>query len=433
MASIGKLEVAAAPGDRLDEAGRYLLLLRWVLIIAIAYVVLFSRPMETASPAAAVFIAVYLGSNLVLAQLLQSRLARSAIEWGVVVVDIAAVTLAIAMTGEASGELFVLYFVVLFLSALADGVALAVLAALFIGAAHLHTAAGFQDFSALVREGYTVRIPFLFAVALFFGHVVQRARLQQRERQRVAQRAQRMELLSTVSHDLRNPLGVVDALAGLLLEGDAGRLNADQETLLQRMRVSIRQVLNLANNLVDAERIELDSLPLRPEVCDLRNSIEETLVVAEVAAALKGVKLSAELPSVPVLVVVDSVQIERAVANVLGNAIKFTPPGGVVRLSIERDRDALRVAVEDGGPGFSPEQLRDFGRKHGLGKSPKSGSGLGLYIAVAVARAHGGRLSAVNLRRGGARVTMEIVARGAAASTVQATEGAIAAPLVAIG
>src|SRR5690606_8576010 len=98
---------------------------------------------------------------------------------------------------------------------------------------------------------------------LFFGHLVQTARAQQREAQGAMLRAQRMELLSTVSHDLRNPLGVIDSLTGLLLDGDAGRLNGDQQTLLQRIRVSIRQVLNLSNNLIDAERIELNNLALR--------------------------------------------------------------------------------------------------------------------------------------------------------------------------
>lgn len=400
-----------APAEGLDEAGRYLVMLRWVLIIAIAYVVLFSRPLDELAPPAALFIALYLGSNLVVAHLLQSRLRRNAVEWGVVVTDIAAVTLAISMTGEERGELFVLYFVVLFLSALADGVLLAAGAAVFIGAAHLYTAAEFIDAGTLVSEGYAVRIPFLFAVALFFGHLVQRARSQERERQAAAMRARRMELLSTVSHDLRNPLGVVDALAGLLIDGDAGPLNGDQQTLLQRMRVSIRQVLHLANNLIDAERIELDNLPVHREFCDLRNTIDETLVVADVAAGLKGVALVAELPAEQIYASVDCVQIERAIANVLGNAIKFTPAGGVVRVSIDRRDGWLSFSVEDGGPGFAAEQLREIGRKHSTGPQRKGGgTGLGLYIAAAAVRAHGGRLGAVNRVGGGARVTLDLPA-----------------------
>ena len=434
MESIGNGETGSVPAGQLDEAGRYLLLLRWVLIIAIAYVVIFSRPLEEIPPATAAFIALYLGSNLGLANLLRSGVKRAALDWSVVVVDIVAVAVALSLAGEGNGELFVLYFVVLFLSALADGVLLAVVAALFIAAAHLYTASGFVDAAALIHDGYIVRVPFLFAVALFFGHLVQTARAQQREAQGAMLRAQRMELLSTVSHDLRNPLGVIDSLTGLLLDGDAGRLNGDQQTLLQRIRVSIRQVLNLSNNLIDAERIELDNLALRLESCDLRGLIEETLVIAEVAAGLKGVSLAVEMPPSPVIATVDPVQIERAVSNILGNAVKFTPAGGSVRLSMNQENGFVRLAVLDSGPGFSEDLLRKLGRKYQLDASLKgTGSGLGLFIAATAARTHGGRLLAVNRSDGGARVTIEITARHAEECASEVIADRVSESLVGVG
>ncbi len=397
------------PPDQMDESGRYLVLLRWVLIIAIAYLVLFSRPLTEVPPVAAVFIAFYLASNLALVQLLRLRLQRAWVEWGVVVLDIGAVTVALALTGEGHNDLFVLYFVVLFLSALTDGVLLSVAAALFIGAAHLYTAAGFVDAGVLIEQGYMVRIPFLFAVALFFGNLVQRTRSRQRDAQDGLLRAQRMELLSTVSHDLRNPLGVIDSLTGLLLDGDAGRLNTEQTGLLERIRVSIRQVLHLSNNLIDAERIELNNFPVRFAVCDLRVALEETLMIAETAAGLKGVSLLADLPQAPLPVVVDSIQIERAVANLVGNAIKFTSAGGSVRISMRREGESVRIEVADTGSGFPENLLQDLGRKHHLGSQAKgTGSGLGLYIAGAVTRAHGGRIVATNRSGGGAVIALEI-------------------------
>lgn len=409
MQSIRNRATASAPADPLDESGHSLVMLRWVLIIAIAYVVLFSHPLTQMAPIAAVFVALYLGSNIVLAEMMRRRLYQGWLEWFVVGLDVVAITVAIYLTGEGSGDLFVLYFVVLFLSALADGVLLAVGAALFIGAAHLYTASGFVDVGELIQKGYMVRIPFLFAVALFFGNLVQRARAQERDTQGKVLRAQRMEILSTVSHDLRNPLGVIDSLAGLLLDGDAGRLNADQASLVQRIRASIRQVLHLSNNLIDAERIELNSFSLRLEPCDLRAVMEEALVMAETAASLKGISLTSEIPATLIHAEVDPVQIERAVSNLLGNAIKFTPAGGSVRLALCREGRELRIEVSDSGPGLPDALLRDLGRKHLLGgQGTGSGSGLGVFIAAAVTRAHGGRLVAKNRRDGGATVALEI-------------------------
>jgi len=409
MQSISNRATATAPANSLDESGHSLVMLRWVLIIAIAYVVLFSHPLTQMAPTAAVFVALYLGSNIGLAEMMRRRLYQGWLEWFVVGLDVLAITVAIYLTGEGSGDLFVLYFVVLFLSALTDGVLLAVGAALFIGAAHLYTASGFVDLGELIQKGYMVRIPFLFAVALFFGNLVQRARAQERDTQGKVLRAQRMEILSTVSHDLRNPLGVIDSLAGLLLDGDAGRLNADQASLVQRIRASIRQVLHLSNNLIDAERIELNSFSLRLEPCDLRVVLEEALVMANTAASLKGISLTSEIPTTKIHAEVDPVQIERAVSNLLGNAIKFTPAGGSVRLALRREGRGLRIEVSDSGPGLPDALLRDLGRKHLLGgQVPGSGSGLGVFIAAAVSRAHGGRLVAKNHRDAGATVALEI-------------------------
>lgn len=419
MKTVGIVQTRSAAETESEESSiRTLITVRWVLIIAIAYLVLFSRPLGTLPVSVALFIAFYLGSNVVLTEVTRPGRAHAApamrgwLEWVVVSLDVVAVSIALYLSGEASNDLFVLYFVVLFLSALADGVGLAVGAALFIGAAHLYTASNFIDAGQLIQEGYIVRIPFLFAVALFFGNLVQNARARQRNEQNRLQRAQRMELLSTVSHDLRNPLGVIESLAVMLLDGDAGRLNAEQEGLLRRIRVSIRQVMHFSNNLIDAERIELNSFAIRRESCQLGSALDEALLVARTAAELKGVALTAIVPEMP-RIRVDAVQIERAISNLLHNAIKFTPRGGKVHLAMRRDPDCLRIEVDDSGPGFPESLLADLGRKHSFGVEVKgAGSGLGLFIAAAVVKAHGGWLSAENRARGrGARVILNLPLR----------------------
>ncbi len=400
-------------GNRADV----LILLRWVLIIAIAYLVLFSHPLADLPPGAAIFIALYLGSNLVVSQLLRTATKGGWLEWGVVVLDIVAVAVALSLVGGASGELFVLYFVVLFLSALADGVVLAVGAALFIGAAHIYTASGFLDAGDLIRQGYIVRIPFLFAVALFFGNLVQHARDEQREKKQAEQRAMRMELLSTVSHDLRNPLGVVASLADLLLEGDAGELTAEQANLVQRMHASTRQVLNMSNNLIDAERIDLGSFPVRLEATDLRRVVEQTLVPWRTAAEIKGIEVDAVLPATPAVAEVDSVQLSRALSNLLSNAINFTPSRGKVAVSLHAtSKGGWQLAVSDTGRGIPAEILASLGKKHVADGAAGAGSGLGLFIASEIAKAHGGSVSGRSEPGEGTTITLRLAPPPAVAS-----------------
>ncbi len=383
------------PPDYSEGSLQSLILLRWVLIIAIAYLVLLSRPLAELPPVAGLFIAFYLGSNLVLPPLLRKAREEYKAERLLVVLDVAAVTVALAMCSDHSSELFVLYFVVLFLSALTDGIALAAGAAIFISVAHLITASSFVDLGELVQRGYIARIPFLFAVAIFFGNLVQKARARERRERNAMLRSRRMEFLSTVSHDLRNPLGVIESLTDLLLDADAGPLNPEQNDLVQRIHASIRQVLNLSNNLIDAERIELGNFPLRKSVCDMRDVVGESLVLARTAADIKGVTLESKLPATPCLAHVDPMQIERALSNLLGNALKFTPAGGSVRVEVERSDAGVQVTVADSGPGIPPDLFRELGRKHVSGADGNpSGTGLGLYIASAISEAHGARLSA---------------------------------------
>ncbi len=409
MEKINNARSGTSPPDWSGDSMHVLVMLRWVLIIAISYLVLFGRPYESTSMSAALFVALYLGSNVVLSRMVARAGRPLPIEWAIVVLDVSAVTVALYLSGDAANELFVLYFVVLFFSALLDGVLLAVAAALFIGIAHLYTASTFMDAGTLIQNGYIVRVPFLFAVALFFGNLVQNARITQRREQDGAVRAQRMELLSTVSHDLRNPLGVIDSLAELLMDGDGGELNREQAGLVRRIRVSIRQVLHLSNNLIDAERIDLKNFTLRSEACDLVDVVEESLLVASTAAELKRVTLKWDLPQRAPRVA-DAVQIERALSNLLGNAIKFTPGGGEVRLTMRASDSGVRIEIADSGPGFPETLLTDLGRKHLLGADTKgTGSGLGLYIADAVMKAHGGWLSAENRDAGGAVVALNLV------------------------
>lgn len=385
---------AAFPLAALQQA-HGIVLLRWVLIITTAYLVLFSRPLSQVSPLVALFVAAYLGSNVLLTEWLPRLRSAAVLEWTVVAIDTVALTLALALTGGGTGgDLFVLYFAVLFLSALSERIGLVVGAALLITVANLYTVVQYQGVGALLAQGYMLRVPFLFVVALFFGQLVHLARGREREAEAQQARELRLDLLSGVSHDLKNPLGVIESLADLLLDGSAGDLSPQQADLTRRIRSSTRQVITLSQNLIDAERIEAGRLVVMPRRASLAQVVDGALVVARSASAIKGVALQAAVePDLPLLVL-DTVQMERVIANLLGNAIKFTPAGGRVRLSAQRQRGGVLLAVSDDGPGIPPEELPRLSERHFRGTRSRSidGAGLGLFIVRAVVEAHGGSL-----------------------------------------
>ena len=410
-------EKIAFPLTALHQA-HGIVLLRWVLIVATAYLVLFTRPLTEVTPGLALFVAAYLGSNVVLTEWLPRLRSPAMLEWLVMGVDTVALSAALMLSGAGSNDLFVLYFAILFLSALAERVGLVVGAAVLITIANLYTVALYEGVGALLTHQYMLRVPFLFVVALFFGHLVHLARQREREREAELERALRLEVLSGLSHDLKNPLGVIESLADLLLDGSVGDLAPQQADLARRIRASTRQVITLSQNLIDAERIEAGRLVILPRPASLARVIDDALVVARSASAIKRIALHAEVdPALP-SVLIDPVQMERVIANLLGNAIKFTPAGRAVRLTARVAHDTVELAVRDEGPGIIAADLPHVIEPHFRGEGGRGfdGTGLGLFIVRAVVEAHGGRFTIASRAGEGTIVTVTLpVAEDAAA------------------
>jgi signal transduction histidine kinase len=400
---------AAYPIGAVHQA-HAIILLRWVLIVATSYLVLFSRPLSEVTPTAALFVAGYLASNVALIELLPRFRSPALLEWLLMIIDTAALSVAVVLTDSSPSDLFVLYFAVLFLSALSERIGLVVGAALLISVAHLYTISHFVNLGVLLQQGYMIRIPFLFVVALFFNHLVHHARARERSVEESRMRELRFDLLAAVSHDLKNPLGVIESLAELMLDGSAGPLGAQQADLARRIQTSTRQAIVMSQNLIDAERIETGCLVLQRRAASLTKVIGDSLIVACSASEIKGVVLQASVaPGLPTLDI-DAVQMERVIANLLGNAIKFTPAGGRVRLVARAERDALVLSVSDDGPGVPPEELPRLAERHFRGARSRGveGSGLGLFIVRAVVEAHGGELRITSDAGRGTTVTVTL-------------------------
>jgi len=339
------------------------------------------------------FIAAYFASNIALRLLLPRIGSQYALDVVVVLVDCAMVSIGMALSGTASSQFFVLYFVVVFLSALTERAELVALAAVLIGATHLYSMAQFTGLMPLIRQGYAMQIPFLFVVALFFGNLVAEARSFERKTEEERTRELQLEFLSTLSHDIKNPLGVIQSLTHLLLEGDSGALTDRQAILVRRIQASTQHVIAFALNLIDAARVDAGQLALQRRATNVADVVEDGLLLVRSASELKGVALEYTVaPQVPTLSL-DPVQMQRVIANLVGNAIKFTPAGGTVSLSVGCPAaDTVVLEVRDTGVGIAAEHLPSIFEKyrHFRPSGSIDGSGLGLFIVNAIVEAHGG-------------------------------------------
>jgi len=383
-------------------------LLRWVLIIATSYLVVFSRPLGQGPVGASLFVAAYFASNVVLAELLPRFRSHYAFDVCVVLLDTFMVCVGLALIGAGGSEFYVVFFLVLFLSALTERLGLVVTAAALMSLAHLYTESQRVGVDRLMDPAYLLRVPFLFVVALFFGNLVQDARRRERTARVARERARQMETLSGISHDLKNPLGVIQSLATLLLEGDAGQLTEKQTDLVRRIHASTRHVITFALNIIDAARIDAGRLVLQRTPVNVEDLIEDALLLARSACDLKGLTLQSWMePGLPV-VYVDIGQMERVISNIVGNAIKFTPTGGQVTLSVRRSGDQMVLAVQDTGSGIAAKEVPMIFEQYRRRSNRPDGSGLGLFIVKAIVEAHGGAVAIDSVVGHGTTVTVHM-------------------------
>ncbi len=203
-------------------------------------------------------------------------------------------------------------------------------------------------------------------------------------------------MLSVVSHELKTPLTSIRMGVHLMLEERLGALSAQQNDILVAMRDDSERLNQIVENLLDIGRIEAGRalMELKPESPDklVRDATEPQMA----AFHDKGVDLLIDVPDDVPAVMVDPVRIKHVFSNLLSNALKYTPPGRRVTVSVAAGDDAnVRFSVEDGGPGI-PRQYVDriFERFFRVpGQSGSTGAGLGLAIAKEIVEAHGGRMS----------------------------------------
>jgi two-component system, OmpR family, sensor histidine kinase KdpD len=218
----------------------------------------------------------------------------------------------------------------------------------------------------------------------------------------------RNTLLSAISHDLRTPLAaIIGASSSLVRDSDKLDDHARHE-LGQSIYEEAIRMAGLANNLLDMARLEAGAVVLNRQWQPLEEVVGGAL--AGMNSRMLNHPVSVKLPRDLPLVDIDSLMIERVFANLLENAVKYTPSGTAIEISAATDQNELVVTVSDHGTGIpAGEEERIFEKFHRVAiEGSQGGAGLGLTICRAIVEAHGGRMWADNLSSGGAAIRLAI-------------------------
>ncbi|HEX6159713.1 MAG TPA: ATP-binding protein, partial [Thermoanaerobaculia bacterium] len=232
----------------------------------------------------------------------------------------------------------------------------------------------------------------------------------------------REEVLAIVSHDLRNPLNAVTLGASLLQMSET--LSDDDREQVDTIVLSGKRMSRLIEDLLDITRLEGGKrLPIDPARVEARDLFDESYELFRAQASAQSVTLQFHVAEGLPAVHADRHRVMQVLSNLIGNALKFTPAGGIINARAEQRGDVVQFLVSDTGPGIPKEHLADVFSPYWQAKrAERLGAGLGLPIAKGIVESHGGKIWAESEPGEGTRFYFTLPAHIEKAAVTSAAE-----------
>jgi cell cycle sensor histidine kinase DivJ len=217
--------------------------------------------------------------------------------------------------------------------------------------------------------------------------------------------------LANMSHELRTPLNTIMGFSDIMKARLFGPLPAKYGEYADLIHDAGRHLLDLINDLLDMSKIEAERFQLQIERLDARDAVAAALRLMRVQADEAGLSLRAALPPDPIDIEADPRALKQIALNLLSNALKFTPRGGQVTVTLQAQGEMMELMVADTGVGIAPEDLKRLGRpfeQAGDVKQRAKGTGLGLSLVRGLAELHGGEMIIESTLGEGTSVTVRL-------------------------
>lgn len=388
----------------LQSKRQAVVMVRWVLVTAASYLMLFSASSEPGLGVLAI-VGLLLASNVIIGRLSEEVVAHAGFDLMVLLVDTVLLSLGFYLSNGLSSDFYLVYFFVIFLAGVSERLSAVLLGSLLAAGAYVSLRwAGLTSIGE--PEGsMALRVSFIFAVAIFYGFLVERIRVDREKRQvehyarleRVNERLRelvelREAFVGSVTHELRTPLNAMLGYIDLLREGSVGEIKPAAAHYIDKAYGRGMHLMKLIEELLSFANLSKGEVDLEVEAVDVRALLERVRTATEPSARAKGLTYRVDVHPDVGSVRLDGVKFVQIVLHLVTNAIKFTEEGSV-QISARRCRttlasgwqgEVLELAVTDSGQGISPEMhdaiFEEF-RQLDLGRARRH-DGIGLGLAV---------------------------------------------------
>jgi signal transduction histidine kinase len=388
----GDRQTASAHEDR-----KAIIAVQWLVAIATSYLVFSAQDSHAVEPLPGLLILSCLLSAFIVQRIPEKYFDRHVVEPGLLVVDSILIVSAITLFQQTPWDLLLLFFFCVFIAATGENLIHTSTGCALLSLAFLVFVSPYAQEMSNIQPSFLIRVPFMYGISIVYGHLASQIK---REKTRIEKMEETMrlkrQLVCALAHDIKTPLNVVLGHAELLAEESGSTMSpAEKRFSIKCIRNNIDGIVKLITEFLDVSKLEAMTLNSAKSLVQVNAIIEGIALQQSVTTREKNLRLSLELDQDLKPIFGDPNQLERALWNLVSNAIKFTPCGGRITVSTRMIKKNISINVTDTGPGIPKEELSalftEYRRLNGAANV--EGTGLGLFIVKTIVEAHNGSVA----------------------------------------
>lgn len=384
-------------GASIREDRGAIISVQWLVAIGTSYLVLAAHNGYITDPLPALLILVCLTSAAVLQRIPEDIFEKRLIEPGLLILDSILIVSAMTLSEQAPWDLLLLFFFCVFIAAIGENLIQIGVGSVLLSLVFLMFISPTSVDALTINPNTLIRVPFMLGISIFYGYMTSQVKREKRRMEKLEETMRlKRQFVCALAHDIKTPLNVILGHAELIAGGYGGPQDPTESlSSLKRIRENVDRIVHLVTDFLIVSKLETSTLASARSWLQMNEIVQDVVLQQMVTAREKNLKMTLDLDKDLKPVFGDDNQLQRALWNLVGNAIKFTPADGTIIVTTKMNKKEIAIKVTDTGCGIPKEAISslfsEFKRLNGTANT--EGTGLGLFIVKTIVEAHNGAVA----------------------------------------